>query len=94
MTRITREELLKLARISYIHIDDQEIDKLVKEIDDVLSYATVLHSFAQGKKAEPLPQNNNIMREDFVIKTDTEPLLQQAPERQENYFVVPVILKQ
>lgn len=94
MTKISRDDLLKLAQISYIKIEEQHIDRLAQEIGDVLSYASILQKVAKDKHPEQLPQNCNIMREDFVQKTNSEEILALAPERQENYFVVPVILKQ
>lgn len=94
MAQITREELLKLAQISHINVSDSDADKLVKEIAEILQYASFLQEVAKNKNPEYMPQNINIMRDDFVAKTDPEPLLANAPERQENFFVVPVILKQ
>lgn len=93
MPYITKEELIKLANISHINLQEQDIPRLTKEIDAILSYACFLKDVAAGHKKVDLPQNSNIMREDVVIKTDAEALLAQAPERQENYFVVPRILK-
>jgi aspartyl-tRNA(Asn)/glutamyl-tRNA(Gln) amidotransferase subunit C len=94
MTKITKEEVIKLAKISCISLEEHEIPRLTRELGEILNYASGLKEIAAGKQVYPMPQNINIMREDKVIKTDPEPLLKLAPEREENYFVVPVIIKQ
>ena len=40
-----------------------------------------------------MPKNVNVMKDDLVIPSDPEPLLSLAPQREENYYVVPTILK-
>lgn len=94
MTKITKEEVLKLAQISCINLEENDIPKLINELSEILNYASCLKDVAAGKKPQPMPQNINVLRQDEIIKTEAEPLLKLAPEREENYFVVPVILKQ
>jgi len=91
MTKISRDEVLHIARISRIAIHEDEIDTLCDRLEEVLSYA---HRVVQaGADIEmPSTKNVNIFRDDFVVPQDPEPILAQAPEREGNYFVVPVIL--
>jgi len=94
MAHITREELLKIARISNLQLDEQEIPVLIKQIEDVLTYAACVQEIVKfGNAEEPLAKNSNVFRPDVVIKTDPETILDRAPERERNYFVVPVILE-
>lgn len=93
MAKVTKEEVAKLAHMSQLAIDEHDIEKLIAKLDAVLSYASCLIDVAQGKTADAMVQNSNIVREDRVINTDQEPLLALAPEREENYYVVPMILK-
>jgi len=92
MTKITREEVLKIARISHLDIHEDEIAPLIKQIDDVLSYAARVKEIASDIE-EPPTKNANVFREDVVVKTDPELILSCAPEREENFFVVPAILE-
>ncbi len=95
MTRlITEEEIIALAKLSHIHLEQHDIVPLTTEIEDVLKYAAFLKDFATKYEEQPLVQNVNILREDKAVAIDTEPLLALAPERERNYFVVPVIVKQ
>ena len=93
MATITKQEVLKLAEMSQIHIQDDEIEQLTAKLDAVLTYASRLIQVAQGKVATPLPHNSNVTRQDKVVSTDPEPLLALAPARESMYYSVPMILK-
>lgn len=95
MEKITREELLKLAQISQIHVQEHEIDSLIEDISAVLSYASSLKEIAlAARERYPLPKNSAVMRDDVVVPSNSELILQNAPEREGNFFVVPRIIKQ
>jgi len=91
MTKISREEVLKIAQISSLDIRDDEIEGLLNQLQEVLSYAERVTEVAADIK-EPSTKNVNFFREDVVIKTDPELILSRAPEREGDYFVVPQIL--
>ncbi len=56
MEKITREELLKLAQISQIHVQEHEIDPLIEDISAVLSYASSLKEIALAARERYLYQ--------------------------------------
>jgi aspartyl-tRNA(Asn)/glutamyl-tRNA(Gln) amidotransferase subunit C len=89
---ITREEIIKLAKISRIALEEYEIEPLIKQLQDVLDYAECVKTVAGELDDQPSNRNVNFFREDVVMKFDSEKILEQAPEREENYFVVPKIL--
>lgn len=93
MAHISRDEVIKIARISNIALHEQEIDAVVTQLEQVLSYAErVIEISGQGNpETGTFPQN--IFRPDVAIPTPTQPILAQAPEREERYFVVPKILE-
>lgn len=94
MVKVTREEVLKLAQMSHMSVHDDEIPGLIKELEAVLAYASGLKAIADAhEQVIPLPKNNNIFRPDEAIKFDAQAILAQAPEREGNYFVVPVVIK-
>lgn len=92
MTKVTREEVLKIARIASLAIHEDELDGMVKQLQDVLSYAARVQEIAQEVDL-PSAKNVNVFREDVIVKSDPEAILAQAPEREENFFVVPAILE-
>jgi aspartyl-tRNA(Asn)/glutamyl-tRNA(Gln) amidotransferase subunit C len=91
MSKITREELLKIARLSHLAISESEITALLADIDNVLTYAARVGEVQVD--VEPSAPLTNVFRDDVVISTDPQPLLAGAPERVEDYFVVPMILE-
>lgn len=92
MAKITREEVLKIAQISALEIHEHEIEALQKQLESVLSYAERVQEFAAESQV-PSHKNVNVFREDAVQIFDAAALLKRAPEREENFFVVPAIIE-
>jgi aspartyl/glutamyl-tRNA(Asn/Gln) amidotransferase C subunit len=93
MTLITREEVLKIARMSHIHVREDEIEPLVKQLEQVLTYArrVVTINFDESESLDRHKQVN-VMRADIAVSQDVQPILAQAPEREGDFFVVQAIL--
>jgi aspartyl-tRNA(Asn)/glutamyl-tRNA(Gln) amidotransferase subunit C len=92
VAKITREEVLKIAKMSQLAIHEDEIPGYIKQLEQVLSYAERVKEIA-AEVEEPSNRNVNEFRQDVVDKTNPEPILDQAPVREGDYFVVPVILE-
>ena len=89
---ITKEEVEKIARLSHIELSEEETIAAMKHLDAVLSYAARVQEIAKDVDVPSL-KNSNIEREDIVIPTDAQTILAQAPEREADFFVVPVIIE-
>lgn len=95
MVKITSQEIEHLAKISRIKMERDEIEQLATEIEAVLEYASSLHEVAkQSIIEEEEHTGTNVMREDVAVKEDRESLLEAAPDREGDFFVVPKIIKQ
>lgn len=92
MIKISREEVLKLADLSKIELTNEEVELVVNSLQDILTYAAKVQEIAADVQI-PSSQNVNVFREDIIERTNPEPLLEQAPDRQDNLFVVPKILE-
>ena len=92
MSLITKEEVLKIAKMSHIELTEQEIIKMQSHVEAVLSYASRVQDIAKDIDIV-LQKNINIERDDVISSCNPEPILAQAPEREGNYFVVPVIIE-
>ena len=90
--KISREEVLRIAQMSRLTVHEDEIDGLVEQLEQVLSYAERVTKVA-ADAAEPSTKNVNVFREDVVVVGDTDAIRAQAPDKAENYFVVPAILE-
>ena len=91
MTKITKEEILRLAFLSRIEIEDDEVEPIRQQLQDVLSYAQKVKEVVADIDNK-LDNPSNVMREDVDGKTSPEKILEQAPEREDDFFVVPRIL--
>lgn len=94
-SHITREELIKLAHISNIALPEEEIAETLEKITAVLQYAERINQLAQegGQQLESL-KKVNVLRKDEGLVCQPKEILDRAPEEQEDYFVVPKIIKQ
>lgn len=92
MSIITKAEIEKIARLSLIELSESEIIQAQKHLEAVLSYAARVQDIAKDVTIEIL-KNQNIEREDTIQECHPQELLAQAPEREDNFFVVPVIIE-
>lgn len=92
MVKITKEDVLKIARMSNIQIHEQEIDQIAHHLQSVISYAARVQEIAQDVQI-PSVKAVNIFRDDVVTPSCGDQVLSRAPESEANYFVVPAIIE-
>ncbi len=94
--RISREEVQHVALLARLELSEAEETELVSHFDKVLSYMEKL-SELNTDDVQPLAHAVEVpapLREDQVInQANTDALLQNAPERQSNFFKVPKIIE-
>ena len=90
--KISRDEVLKIARMTHVALHENEIDPLAKQLEQVLTYAERITEITTDVE-EPSNKNVNVFREDVVKHQSSEPILDQAPEGESSFFVVPAILE-
>jgi len=91
MAKLTREDVLKLARLSRLRLTDEEIEKFQKEIEAILGYVEQLQKV--DLSLEPTYQVTgltNVTRPDEVIDYGATPddLLKNAPATEEGHIKV------
>lgn len=92
MTELTREDVLKLARLARLALTDEEVETYRKELSEVLRYVALLDE-VDVTGLEPTTQVTglkNVMREDTVIDYGVSPqdLLRLAPKSQDGQIKV------
>lgn len=92
MPKISREEVKKIAHMSALELPDDEIESTMKRLEEVLSYAARVSQVAADVQ-EPSSKNSNVFREDIAKPSDAEAILERAPEREDNFYVVPSIIE-
>lgn len=96
MSKITVEEVLKLAKLSHLHLTDEEAEKYAKEIESILEYVEQLQSI-DTYGLEPTYQVTgltNVEREDVIGSYGATPkeLLAITPETDGDYIKVKRVL--
>ncbi|SPD72838.1 Aspartate--tRNA ligase 1 [uncultured Desulfobacterium sp.] len=94
--KISREEVLHVARLARLRLEEEEVVHYQKDLNSILKYVETLERL----DTEGVPPMShvlgimNIWREDVAggLK-DPEPLLSNAPVREKEYFRVPKILE-
>lgn len=91
---INREQLLKLAALARLRLDESEIAPFQKDIAEMLDYVKTLEQAdtTAVDLAEAADQPS-VLREDIVQPSlPVEEALKNAPERVDNYFKVPKVV--
>lgn len=91
MPTITRQELMHIANLSALKLEDHEIDLFTQQIQTILAYIDQLQSVTVTTQAASV-RNINILRDDVAIKGDAKVVLAQAPQVDDVFFAVPKIL--
>ena len=92
---LTREEVLKIAKLSKLSFEEKEIEKFQIELNDILGYIDMLNE-VDTSKVEPLVYINDVVNNfrETEEKTSLEitKVLLNAPESAENAIVVPKVV--
>ena len=91
---ISSEDVKKLAELSRIELDDNEIESYRKDIDSIVSYVGELSKVVEDSESEPLAEVNRMRRDEDEIASDTfkNKLLKEVPDTQNSYIKVKKIL--
>ena len=96
MAKLTEEDVLKLARLSRLHLSDEEKEQFRSEIESILGYVDQLQK-VQLEDIKPTNQVTgleNVMRVDEVKDYGVTPeeLLKNAPATQDGLIKVRRVL--
>lgn len=96
MSKLTKDDVLKLAHLSRLKLTDDEIERFRSELSSILDYVRMLDE-VDVKGLEPTYQVTglkNVMRGDEVLDYRAKPadLLRGAPAAYKNQFKVRRVL--
>ncbi|MFA6075955.1 MAG: Asp-tRNA(Asn)/Glu-tRNA(Gln) amidotransferase subunit GatC [Negativicutes bacterium] len=93
---LSREQIEKVASLSRLQLNPQEIEKFSGQIGAIIEYMKVLNS-VDTADVEPMiyaVPTHNICREDVRKPSLAHSLaLQNAPQSDGNYFVAPTVVE-
>jgi aspartyl-tRNA(Asn)/glutamyl-tRNA(Gln) amidotransferase subunit C len=98
--KISREDVLRVAELSYLELSESELETYRAQIDEILEYIGKLNELDTAK-VEPMAQvltddqtADATVREDVVVPCNVAPeVLKQAPDPDPPYFRVPKVIE-
>ncbi|MEN8614263.1 Asp-tRNA(Asn)/Glu-tRNA(Gln) amidotransferase subunit GatC [Dehalogenimonas sp. THU2] len=93
---LTKEEVLHIARLARLGIEDAEIDRLQGELSDILGHFTVLSQVdTEGvpPTAHTVAQCNVLGYDEPAPSLPTEEVLSNAPDRDGDFFRIHAVLE-
>ena len=92
---VSKEEILHIAKLADLKINENEIDEYAKNLEDILNFAQIINSVDTENVKESIGtlNNVNVFRKDEVKEfEDKEALLQNAPEQENSMFRIPKVI--
>ncbi|MCE2497187.1 MAG: Asp-tRNA(Asn)/Glu-tRNA(Gln) amidotransferase subunit GatC [Flavobacteriales bacterium] len=94
--KISKEEILHLAHLARLDLDEKAVDKMMQDMDKILAFVDKLNEL-DVEGVEPLKYMNNdtnVLRKDEVRPTISQTdALKNAPQKDTDYIKVPKVLK-
>jgi aspartyl-tRNA(Asn)/glutamyl-tRNA(Gln) amidotransferase subunit C len=93
--KITKEEILHVAHLARLELDDAAIDKFADQIGTVLEYVDQLKTVdTEGVKptSHAISLTNAFREDELREHLQTEKVLANAPQRVDGSFVVPKVI--
>ena len=93
--KISKEELLHIAKLSDLEIKENEIDEYLKNLEDILNYTETIDKIDVSKLDETIgaTEEFNVFRKDDVKQFDNiDQMMENGPEVDRNMFKIPKVL--
>lgn len=95
---ITKEEIIKIAKLSKLHVEENELESYSEQISKILHYMSQLNEVDTENVDEfsnKLFNNSQNLRQDSIESSlDREKALKNAPESDGVYNKVPKIINE
>ena len=94
-TALTRDAVLRVARLARLTLDESEVEALAEHLGQVLEYVRILDQ-ADTEGIEPLAgasERSDVLRDDVPVRSLTRrQALSGAPRHDDRFFLVPPVL--
>jgi aspartyl-tRNA(Asn)/glutamyl-tRNA(Gln) amidotransferase subunit C len=95
--KLTREEVLHIARLARLAVTEEEVDRYVDQLSNLLEHFQVLQQ-VDTEGVPPTAQSvelRSVMRDDVIEPSLTaEEVLSNAPRREDDSFRVKAVLEE
>lgn len=96
MQEVSKEEILHIANLARLNLEEDEIEKYRENLQDILNFANVVNNASVEGLDVTIGANEakNVFRKDEIkVFEDTESLLQNAPSQEQNMFKLPKVIQ-
>lgn len=93
--QVSREEILHIANLASLEIQENEVQKYLDNLQDILDFADVVNNAPVDNLDITIGANEekNVFRKDEVkVFEDNESLLQNAVSKEQNMFKIPKVI--
>lgn len=93
--KVSKEEILHIANLSDLILDENEIDTYLSHLQDILNFSNIVNNAPVEGLDITIGANEtkNVFRKDEVKKfKDIEALLQNAESTEQNMFKIPKVI--
>lgn len=94
--KVSREEIIHIANLANINLKEEEIDKYILNLQDILNFANIVNNAPVDGLGETIGanENANVFRKDEVVKFEnTESLLENSKDVERNMFKIPKVIQ-
>ena len=93
--KVSKEEILHIANLAQLNIEENEIEKYQENLEEILDFANIINEAPVQDLEITVGANEskNVFRKDEVkVFEDNEALLANAPSKEINMFKIPKVL--
>ena len=92
---VSKEELLHIANLAQLNIDESEIENYLKNLQEILDFANIVNNAPTDNLDVTIGANEakNVFRKDEIkLFEDNKSLLQNAIAQEQNMFKIPKVI--
>jgi len=93
--KISKEEILHIANLANLNLEENEIDSYILNLQETLNFANIVNNAPVENldiKIGGNEEKNKFRKDEIKVFEDTQSLLQNAPEKEQNMFKIPKVL--
>ncbi len=94
--KISKDDIIKVSELARLEFKEEELEKFTEQLGNILEYIEQLNEL-NTDNVEPTSHvldSSTPLREDKVVEwLSTEEVLKNAPESEDDFFVVPQVIE-
>ena len=93
--KVSKEEILRIAKLADLILNDDEVETYLEHLQDILEFANTVNNAPVDGLDITIGANEtkNVFRKDEIkVFEDRDALLQNAPEKEQGMFKIPKVI--